>query len=84
MPQPLCTVPVGCRFHVAALPYLRRELVRLGMGSAVVRPLTPVVKQFTAHGGDPDRARPVAFTSPHKVDVMSLGTMVEIEEDDNG
>jgi hypothetical protein len=84
MVQPLSTVPVGSRFHVAAIPHLRRELVRLGSGSAVVRPLTPVTKQFTAHSADPDRARPVAFTSSHKVEVMSLGTMVEIEEDDNG
>lgn len=81
MSQALSTVPVGSRFHVSALPDVRRELVRLGPGAALVRRVGAVRKSFVAHNADPDRAKPVSFASSHKVEVMSLGTMVDIEEE---
>ena len=77
--QALGTLQPGDRFHVAALPAVRREVVRIGAGSAVVRKVERVAKSFVAHGADPDRAKPVSFAGSSKVEVMSLGTLVELE-----
>jgi hypothetical protein len=80
MAQPLSTLAPGRRFHVAALPAIRAEVVRVGEGSVEVRALATREKHFTVNGGDPHRAKSVRFTSKPKVTVMSRGTLVEPED----